>query len=415
MADIDLFAPETQQDWYHVYERLRTEAPVYRIPRSNLYVVTRYEDCLHVLRHQDVFPTGTGTLRHAAARELYERDGWPRWAPLSSNPPEHRAYRILIDGFFDRDGAARWRSEIEAVIDELIDGFDGDGQTELVASFAEPLPVRLITRILGFPSEDIPQLRQWSETWVRPFAGGLSEAEELEVAAEGVAFQHYIAAWADRKRQDPGDDVLSALVRSTFDDPAEGPRPLTTQEVVSIVDHLYIGGNETTTFAIASAMWLLLSDRQLTDRLRSEPERIPDFVEEALRVESPTQGLYRSVAVDTEIAGVRIPAGSTVHIRYGAANRDPERFPDPDRVDVDRPEKLRHMAFSLGEHHCPGAGLSRLEQHLAIRRLLERLPELHLTPGANDFAHRPGFVLRALRKLHVSWRPSPPDVLSDRP
>lgn len=405
MDDVDLFDPATQEDWYPAYDRLRDEAPVFRIPRSDLYVLTRYEDCMHVLRHQDVFPTGTGTLRHAAARELYEREGWPRWAPLSTNPPEHRAFRSLVDGCFDREGAERWRPEIEAVVDELIDGFVADGTTELVTTFAEPLPVRMITRILGFPAEDIPQLTHWSEVWVRPFSGGLTEEQELEVAREGVAFQHYIVGWAERKRSEPDDDVLSTLVAATFDDPDAGPRPLTDREIVSIVDHLYIGGNETTTFAIASAVWLLLQDPPLLDRLRREPERIPDFVEEALRVESPTQGLYRSVAVDTEIAGVPIPAGSTVHIRYGAANRDPDRFPDPARIDIDRTEKLRHMAFSLGEHHCPGAGLSRLEQHIALRRLLDRLPDLHLTPGANDFRHLPGFVLRALRQLHVSWTP----------
>lgn len=403
MTDIDLFDAAVQEDWYPTYDRLRVEAPVYRIPRSDLYVVTRYEDCMHVLRHQDLFPTGTGGLRHAAAREVYERDGWPRWAPLSTNPPEHRAYRALIDGFFDHRGSLRWEAEIEATVQELIDGFVADGRTELVGSFAGPLPVRMITRILGFPVEDIPQLVAWSAAWVRPFAGGLTEEEEVAVAVEGVAFQRYIAEQAEAKRSAPGDDVLSALVQATFDDPATGPRPLTDREVVSIVDHLYIGGNETTTFAITSGVWLLLRDPELLATLVARPERIDDFIEEALRVESPTQGLYRSVAVDTDIAGVAIPAGSTVHIRYGAANRDPGRFEQPARIDLDRRDKGRHMAFSLGEHHCPGAGLSRLEQRIAYRSLIERLPGLRPTPGANDFRHLPGFVLRALRSLDVSW------------
>lgn len=403
MTDLDLFDPSVQENWYPTYDRLRVEAPVFRIPRSDLYVVTRYEDCMHVLRHQDVFPTGAGTLRHPAAREVYERDGWPRWAPLSTNPPEHRAYRALIDGFFDPTGSQRWAGDVETTVHGLIDEFVDDGRVELVRSFAEPLPVRMITRILGFPANDIPQLMAWSEAWVRPFDGGLSEDEEVAVAVEGVAFQRYIAEHAAAKRTDPGDDVLSTLVGATFDDPASGPRTLTDREVVSIVDHLYIGGNETTTFAITSAIWLLLQRPDLLEILRTDPDRIDDFIEEALRVESPTQGLYRAVAVDTAIAGVPVRAGSTVHIRYGAANRDPEQFVDPARIDLDRSNRGRHMAFSLGEHHCPGAGLSRLEQRVAIAALIDRLPDLHFTPDANDFTHRPGFVLRALRALDVSW------------
>jgi cytochrome P450 len=131
---------------------------------------------------------------------------------------------------------------------------------------------------------------------------------------------------------------------------------------------------------------------------------VPAFVEEALRLESPTQGLYRRVAFDTELGGVELPAGATVHIRYAAANRDERMFPDPDDVVLDRPNARRHMAFSLGEHHCPGEGLSRLEQRLALTAVLERLPGLRLADD-NDFTHQPGFVLRALKQLHLEWTP----------
>jgi len=139
----------------------------------------------------------------------------------------------------------------------------------------------------------------------------------------------------------------------------------------------------------------------MTDRL------VEPFVEEALRLESPTQGLYRRVARDTELAGVALPAGSTVHIRYAAANRDPAMFPHPDRVDLQRTNTRRHMAFSLGEHHCPGEGLSRLEQRMALTSVLDRLAGLRLA-DSNDFAHEPGFVLRALTRLDIEWdQPSP--------
>jgi cytochrome P450 len=397
---IDLFDPATQEDWFPTYRQLRDDAPVYRVPETELYVVTRYADVMHVLRHQEVFPTGTSIYRSTAAREVYERAGWPRVTPLSSNPPDHRRYRALVDPYFDAKGAEHWRPDIEGIIDELLIAIEADGRCEFVSAFALPLPVRAITRILGFPEEDIPRLKAWSEAWVLPFSGPLPEEQEVWVAEQVVQFQRYIADHIRQKRAVPGDDVLSALVSATFD----GQRPLSDHEIITITDHLYIGGNETTTFALASALWILLREPGLYDRLVADASLVPAFVEEVLRLESPTQGLYRRVAFDTELGGVELPAGATVHIRYAAANRDERMFPDPDDVVLDRPNARRHMAFSLGEHHCPGEGLSRLEQRLALTAILQRLPDLRLGPG-NDFTHHPGFVLRALKQLHLEWTP----------
>ncbi len=396
---IDLYDPAIQEDPYPTYRRLRDEAPVYNVAGTSLYVVSRYEDVLHVLRHQDRFPTGTSILRHEAARRVYEERGRKRTTPLSTNPPEHRAYRALVDHLFDAGGAERWRPYVESVITELLDGFAHRGRVEYVEAFALPLPVRVITRMLGFPDEDIPTLKAWSAAWVLPFSGGLTEEQEVFVAEQVVDFHDYIAGWIAEKRRDPGDDVLSSLTMARL---ADG-RPLTDQEIITITDHLYIGGNETTTFALTSALWILLREPGLRDALIADPGKVDAFVEEVLRLESPTQGLYRSVPTETELAGVTIPSGSVVHIRYAAANRDKRMFPEPDRVDLDRPNLRRHMAFSLGEHHCPGAGLSRLEQRLALSAVLDRLPGLRLTEGANDFSHHPGFVLRAMRELHLTW------------
>lgn len=401
--DTDLFDPATQEDWFPTYRRLRHEAPVYQIPGTDIYVVTRYADVLHVLRHQDVFPSGTGlTNRHAAAQAVYAKRGWDRLAPLSVNPPEHRKYRALVDHYFDAAGSEPYRDRIQRVVDDLIDGFVHDGATDYVASFALPLPVRMITEILGLPVDDIDRLKAWSAAWVLPFAGGLTEDQHTWVAEQVVEFQDYIQDRLDEKRVDPGDDVLSALAVARYDD----ERPLTDPEVISIIDHLYIGGNETTTFALTSALWILLREPGLYERVRDDRSLVTPFVEEALRLESPTQGLYRRVARDIELAGVTLPEGATVHIRYAAANRDEEMFPEPDRVDLERPNMRRHMAFSLGEHHCPGEGLSRLEQRMALNTVLDRLPDLRLA-AENDFTHAPGFVLRALERLQISWGSAP--------
>ena len=405
--DIDLSDPATQQDWYPSYDRLRAEAPVHRVPGSNTYVVTRYDLVLHVLRHQEVFPSGTGlTGRTSGARAVYEARGWQRLAPLGGNPPEHRHYRALVDHFFDRAGAQRYREAIQTAIDDLLDEMvragdrddDGVGRADFMQSFALPLPVRMITDILGFPARDIDRLKPWSSAWVLPFAGGLTDEQEVWVATQVVEFQEYIQQWVTAKRADPADDVISALTVARYGD----ERPLTDPEIISIIDHLYIGGNETTTFALTSALWILLREPGLLQQVLADRSLIEPFVEESLRLESPTQGLFRRVARDTELGGVALPEGSVVHIRYAAANRDPAMFPQPDRVDVQRPNLRRHMAFSLGEHHCPGEGLSRLEQTMALSAVVDRLPGLRLA-DTNDFAHQPGFVLRALTRLDIEW------------
>ena len=401
---IDLYAPETQENWYPTYQKLRDENPVYQMPGSKIFVISRYQDVLHVLRHQEIFRTGTTAARSSQSTEIYKNTGWERITPLSVNPPEHRQYRDLVDHHFDASGSLRWLSFIESTVHELIDEFAGPGisargKTEFVQAFAIPLPVRAITRILGFPASDIPQLKEWSTAWVLPFSGPLTAEQDNWVATKVVEFQHYINHAIEEKRINPSDDVISDLTTAMYND----ERLLTNHEIITIVDHLYIGGNETTTFAITSALWILLRQPGLYDTVYNDRSLVEQFLEESMRLESPTQGLYRSVAADTEIAGVTIPAGSTVHIRYAAANRDDSIFPNADQVDLTRSNTKRHMAFSLGEHHCPGSGLSRLEQKTALNVVLDRLPHLRLAPDTNDFTHMPGFVLRALNELHLEW------------
>jgi cytochrome P450 len=348
-------------------------------------------------------------IKHSEAREFYREHGLGRetgqgrWSPLTTDPPRHRKYRVLVDPFFQGSALAKTRPLIERLVDELIDTFVDDGEVEFVSAFAEPLPVTVITTMLGLPLEDMPQLKAWSAAWAAPFARGLSVEQEMDVARQGVDFQNYIRDVAQARRRAPRDDIISHLVQVRF----EGERLLTDHEIASIVDHLYIGGNETTTFALASGMWLMLREPSIYQALLADPSRIPTFSEEVLRLESPTQGLYRTASEDTEIRGVPIPKGATIHMRFAAANRDEAVFPNADQVDLRRANASRHLAFSKGEHHCPGAGLSRLEQVVAYERLLKRLPDLRLTPGRNDFTHWPGFVLRALNHLHLSFRGQP--------
>ena len=406
--DVDLFDPKTQEDWYPAYDVLREQAPVWRMPGTRTYVLTRYEDVSLVLRRTDLF--GRGGAPDAPARSIpsrtaaiYREKGWPRTTYLAVEPPEHRKYRDLVDGFFSVTGAELRRPLITRMVDELLDPIAERGTCEFKREFATPLPVRVITHMMGFRQEDIPQLKVWSEAWVLPVRGDITPDEEVYAGEQGVAFQRYIFETMQDKRRQPDDSVISHLVNEARFD---GQRPLRDEEVICMADHLYIGGNETTTFALTNAMYLLLSVPGVYETLRADPSKVSGFVEEALRMESPTMGLNRVVNADTEIAGVAIPRGSTVHLRYAAANRDQRAFPDPTCLDVDRQNSHRHVAFSMGETHCPGAGLSRLEQNIAFTTILARLADLHFLPGRNDFTHDHNFTLRSMKQLWIGFAPS---------
>lgn len=407
MTAVNLFAPETQEDWYPAYARLQQEAPVFQVPGLNLFVLSRYEDIAAVVRDSDLFSNqaekhgGEPLLLHAQAREIYETRGWPRSFPLAVDPPDHRKYRSLVDHFFLGERLRRMRPLIEGIVDELISSFQSTGEVDFIQAFAEPLPVTVICKLIGFPLEDGAKLRVWSAAWAAPFARNLSLEQELWVAEQGVEFQHYIKSHIDDRRRAPKDDIISYLVQAQFN----GERPLTDGEIIQMVDHIHIGGNETTTFALTSGMWLMLREPEVYARLKADKSKIRTFVEEGLRLESPTQGLYRTVTRDTEIRGVKLPKGATVHLRFGAANRDEAVFKDASRLDLDRKNAAQHMAFSQAEHHCPGFSLSKLEQLIAFEALIDRLPNLRFTPGKNDFRHLPGFVLRALKELHLSFDP----------
>ena len=408
LDEVSFYDPATQEDWYPTYDLLRDQAPVWQMPGTNTFVLTRHEDIALVLRRIDIFLRGASAATPSSGaatrtREIYEAKGWPRRTVLGSNPPDHRKFREIVDPFFTVAGAEKRRPLIEGIVDDLIGAMAPRGECEFVRDFAMPLPVRVITAMMGFRAEDIPQLKVFSEAWVLPFRGGLTEEEEVYAGEKGVEFQHHIHATMQEKRANPDDSVISYLVNEARFD---GHRPLTEGEIINTVDHLYIGGNETTTFALTSGLWLLLSHPEAHAALLADPAKIRNFVEESLRCESPTMGMVRNAVVDTEIGGVPIPKGSNLHLRYAAANRDPAVFACPAQFDIDRPNTHRHMAFSVGETHCTGAGLSRVEQNIAFKALLERLPDLRLTPGRNDFTHHPNVTLRAMKELWVSWTPT---------
>ena len=406
LEEVDVFAPETIENWYPTYDLLRQEAPIYHVPETQTYFLTRYKDIYHVLRKTDTFRRGAGTSRpllsDSKALQIFKEHGWPKQSILGSNPPEHRRYRDMVDHFFSVIGAEKQTSLIKGVVNKLIDVWIDDGEVEYVKMFAEPLPSMVITMMMGFPLDDLGKLKIWSEAWVAPFSLQLDAEQEREAAQHMVDFQHYIHSHILDRRKNPREDVVSYLVSNPVK-LHSGTRMLTDIEIINMIDHLYIGGNETTTFALTSGLWLLIQNPSIQTELRATPHKARSFVEEVLRLESPTQGMDRHAAEDTEINGVRIPKGSHIHMRYAAANRDDRQFSCPMDIDVDRENAHKHLAFSLGETHCPGAGLTRLEQTIAVQTLLERIENFAFSAGKNDFQHHLNFTLRSFTNLHMTF------------
>jgi cytochrome P450 len=218
-----------------------------------------------------------------------------------------------------------------------------------------------------------------------------------------VAFGRYLAERVEERRRDPGDDIMTDLITLTFDAPDGDHRSLTDGEILSILPQLLVAGNETTTNTITSGVALLLEHPDQMAAVRADPSLVPKLVEEVLRLESPVQCHFRRATRDTVLGGIEIPSGAGVGVLYAAANRDEHQFGDAARFDVRRDDARTHLAFSQGIHFCVGAPLARLEAKVAFEALLDRLRDIRVAPGRNDFRHVPSFTHRGLRELWITF------------
>ena len=402
-----LLDPEVQEDPYEYYRALREQAPVYRMPDSGAYVLSRYRDIQWAMSHPELYSidllgkAGFSMFQHAEAREVLERHGIPRNTKLSSDPPEHKGYRGIVNASFTAGRVNASAAFVKGVIDELLDGLAQGGVRDFLREFASPLPVRVIANRLGLPAGDVPRIKVWSDAWVEPLGYACTKEREIEIAWLGVELQRYLAEKFAEKRRSPGEDILSDLVQGRLPD----GRPLSEPEAMGLAEHMLVGGHETITSALSAGLLLWIDHPEVQRELRADPSLLRNFVEESLRLESPSQGFFRYALRDSELHGVKIPAGSMLHLRFAAANRDPEQFSDPDRLDLRRPNPGAHLAFGQGEHHCLGAPLARLELNQAFRALLERFEGFRLAPGRPRPRHVPGLSLRSLAELHVELVP----------
>ncbi|MCC5885393.1 MAG: cytochrome P450 [Gammaproteobacteria bacterium] len=396
---------EVQEHPYAYYHALH-EQPIFYDSTLGCYICSRYDLMRQILRDTRVFsnvgsqtmdgfkapPPGVAEIRRQMIRQVDTL--------VTNDPPAHSRCRQMVDNpFTPRKVRSELRGSIDEIVEQTIDAFIDDGECDFVKAFAEPVPLLVIADQLGVPREDAPKFKIWSDASVAPLGMMISPEEHVECTRRVKEMQDYFLEAFESRRREPRDDLLSHLLHVR----EEGVEPFSTEEMVSITQQLLVAGNETTTNALAAGMQLLIENPDQQRLLREDPSRIRIFVEEVLRVESPVQGLFRVVTEDVELAGVKIPKGARVMLRFAAANRDPEQYAEPDKLDVCRRNAGTHLAFGAGIHHCLGAALAREEMNSAFEQILARMDELHFLPERNDFRHYPNMILRGLQHLWIGF------------
>lgn len=416
--DVDLFAEGAQERWYDAYPILHREAPVHRLPGEGLapntdaFILSRYEDINRVVKDPIRYtPITSLMLEQIAASDTAPEDmdylNMMMVSMLTLRPTVElwRAHRKELTDPWVGPGAERHREMITQRVDALIDAFPEAGEFDFVQRFARPLPQQVMAAVLGFPEADIPQLAVWGEAQVMPFVYGkghlnrLTEAQLENQFSQLDGFKEYVQEVVKAKRRRPADDMISFLTQVTY---SALNRKLTDLEINGIVYAMVLGGLETTQYALEQQAQLICDRPGLFDALKADSSLLRIFIEESLRLRSPTQGLSTRLTSRDEVFGaVKIPKGSVLHLRWAAANIDPSEFECPMDVKLDRKAASRHLAFSAGPRVCPGAGISRLEQHIAWTRLLERLDSIAYGTD-NTFQHQPGIMLGTLElKLDI--------------
>lgn len=392
-GEYDPFAPEVLEDPASAHRALRDKCPVHHhagFGEKGFYTLSRHADVTEFFGDVGLWSSEWGQ------GPIYTKEGG-----LRSDPPEHTVYRRLVTSAFTARRTAAMEEWITTTAGGLIDGFAGAGRADLCEAFAIPLPVLVIAKILGVPSADQADFKDWSDR----FMAGQNAADPAVQGAARAQIDGYFAGVLGRRRTvlaEDGpealpDDLLTALLTAEHDG-----RPFTDEELLPLILLLLVGGNETTTSLIANAVWRLL-DLGLWEDVRTNPELVDAAVEESLRYDPPVLGLYRTNTRPVVLHGVEIPEGSKAHGLYASANRDPEAWDDPDTFRLDRDVsdlRRRHLSFGVGRYLCPGAALARLEARISLRLLGERLPGLRLDAAP---ARVDSFMMWGPSALPVAW------------
>lgn len=395
---------EIQEQPWDYYAAMH-EAGFYFDPQLNMYVCANYKLMRDIMRNTKVFSNvnsqNVGTMRTPPPEVVAIQAKSQRELEIlvAADPPKHTRVRKMLDEPFRPRSIEKLRDSIIEIVDQSIDTFIDQGQFEAVSEFAIPIPVTVIADLLGIERRHAATIKAWSDASVEPLGMMISDERWIECAQIVQDFQTFITQELKDRATEPRDDLLTHMVQVEDDD---GTR-LTLGEMLGSVQQLLVAGNETTTNGIAGGIQLLTQHREQQALLRAHPERMYTFVNEALRLESPVQGLFRITTEDTEIAGHKVARGSRIMLRYAAANRDAEKFAEPDQLDIFRANAGTQLGFGAGIHHCLGANLAREEMYQAFTRLLARTSDLRLVPDMNDFSHHPSLILRGLKALHIEF------------
>lgn len=391
--------PEVLANPYPLYERLRSEDPVHWDPILHTWVVTRYTDVVMVLRELSANRTPTP--------ELLESIGLSTLTPMARvmakqvlflDPPSHTRIRSLASAAFSPRRVQSLWDHIQGIADSLIDNVWAKGSMDAVADFALPLPAIVTAEMLGVPVSDYPQLKKWTEDFMEILGNFQQDPARAARAIKSLdEMTSYFHAAIANLRLHPRDGLVQSLMAAEID----GDR-FTDDEVVANSIIVMVGGQETTTTLVGNGLLTLLENPEQLQRLKADPSLVPLAVEELLRYESPVQKTARIATQDLELGGKKIRRRQAVVAVLAAANRDPERFPDPDRLDLGRQDN-RHVAFGWAAHFCLGAALARLEAQIAFETLLRRLPNLAL--GSVPPVWRCNLDIRGLESLPVTFEP----------
>ena len=413
----DPYSREGRADPYPYYEQLRKECPVHhhaldsvdvdRInanplvarPTTEFWSVMRYEDCLDVLQNAALFASHQGP----GPERLVSLDGIGML--IYADEPHHTRQRRIVGKGFSPRIVELVAPRVQALVDEIIDGFADRGEADLAAEFASPVAMGGICEMLGIPPGDRELFKRWTDETIAAFGGNSDSYEQSFVALQELA--QYFMAEIERRRAlraegtDVPDDVLSALVFSPYEE-----RQMTDVELIMACQILLVAGSDTTTHAIGNAIHLLCTHPEERAKLEADWSLLDNAMEEVLRFEPPVQGLFRTTNEATEIVGCPVPADAKVRVMYASANRDRDYLPDGDefRIDRDPKELRRHLSFGFGIHACVGSAMGRMELRTAVRTLFQRLPDLGLdreqSPRRLD-----AFFMRGWESLPARWTP----------
>jgi len=407
-----LLDPATAACPFAHYDELREKAPVYRMPETGFYLITRYEDLREIVADPETYSnsiemeaqagerTSEGTSLGEVYAERLAELGWGRVRTLHrTDAPEHGRYRRLMNRALAPGMVRRMVPDVERIATDLIDAFIDRGECEFISEFAFPLPGQVIANLIGMDDADITTFKTWADAMLAPAQGLLVDEESARhYAAIEAEAQHHMAAVFEERRSNPGDDLMSAMIAP----PDDGDEPFTMHELMDLMNQLITGGYTTTADAIGNGMLLLLEHPDQMALLRSNPDLLTNFAHEVMRHSTSVQGLFRRTTRDVRLNGVDIPKDSILHIRYGAANRDPAVFPQPEVFDITRDNASKNLAFSRGPHFCVGQPLAIQEIIVGFRAIIERMHDIALPAGFVP-QRAPGFFLYSLTSLPLTF------------